>query len=421
METDGKKIPLKKAPPVRRKQIFKSSWSGANVALEGAGAARAAEAAAAASSGRLRPPFPRSGFGSASGGGGDKAQPGSSEASKPAGPRRARPATGSGAGAILGGLGLSVFSLFSHETENEEQKEVTQEDTIIYLLKKAKVNIMKGELDEAERILHDAARLSRESDNKDAIIYTYDTMANLAFMRGEMEKAEKLFKAAMSFLLAGGMKEDHNAIIAMSLKLTSIYAAWNQHDQAQAGYQFCIQTLEEKIGKQKELPADVQPEDEKADTRLLLGMTLDSYARYLLANGQAATAQKMYERALQIATEVQGETHPQSVVLLSDLATALDAQGLYEEAYARGARASDLARQTDHPEAHIVLNNLAGILVHQEDYARAREVYKEALEKAEKTGDLFSIRHIQKEMAEMRKKQKQARTREQDGVEAGSP
>lgn len=33
---------------------------------------------------------------------------------------------------------------------------------------------MKGELDEADRILHEAARRSHELDNKNAIIYTYD-------------------------------------------------------------------------------------------------------------------------------------------------------------------------------------------------------------------------------------------------------
>lgn len=36
---------------------------------------------------------------------------------------------------------------------------------------------MKGELEEAERLLHEAARLSHQSDNKQAIIYTYDTVS----------------------------------------------------------------------------------------------------------------------------------------------------------------------------------------------------------------------------------------------------
>lgn len=55
----------------------------------------------------------------------------------------------------------------------------------------------------------------------------------------------------------------------------------------------------------------------------------------------------------------------QTVVLMNDLATALDAQGLYDDAYEHVKRASELAHQTEHPETHIVLNNLAGILMHK--------------------------------------------------------
>lgn len=40
-------------------------------------------------------------------------------------------------------------------------------------------------------------------------------------------------------------------------------------------------------------------------------MSLDSYARYLLNINQLPVAQKMYEKALQISNDVQGETHPQ--------------------------------------------------------------------------------------------------------------
>ncbi|XP_066490894.1 tetratricopeptide repeat protein 19, mitochondrial [Tiliqua scincoides] len=343
-----------------------------------------------------------------------------------------------GVAAAAFGASLSAFSLFSKEAEKEKEKDVEEshdketaknveesheemekdeeerhkkemEDTIIFLLKKAKLNIMKGELEEAEKILHESARLSHKADNKAAIIYTYDTMANLAFLRGQLDQAEKLFKAAMSFLLAGGMQQDDNAIIEMSLKLASIYATQDQHKLALAGYEFCILTLEEKIAKQKDLPTDALSEEERIDTRLLLGLSLDSYARYLLAHNRAALAQKMYEQALQIAMEVHGETHPQTIVLMNDLATALDAQGHYDDAYEHVKKASELAHQTEHPEIHIVLNNLAGILMHKEDFSQAREIYKEALKQAEKTGDGASVRHIRKELAELAKKKKQSR------------
>lgn len=50
---------------------------------------------------------------------------------------------------------------------------------------------------------------------------------------------------------------------------------------------------------------------------------------------------------------------------MNDLATVLDAQGHYEEAHTYVRRAAELARDTQHPEEHMVLNNLAAILMHK--------------------------------------------------------
>ncbi|KAF6097965.1 tetratricopeptide repeat domain 19 [Phyllostomus discolor] len=303
--------------------------------------------------------------------------------------RVARQGWGSGLLPLL--AALAWFSRPGAEEEKEQPGAATEgaadeaEAEIILLLKRAKLSIMKDEPEEAELILHDALRLAYQSDNKKAITYTYDLMANLAFIRGQLENAEKLFKATMSYLLGGGMQQEDNAIVEISLKLASIYAAQNRcrskknhlgckqrtlecyilgHEFALAGYEFCISTLEEKIEREKEMAEDVLSVDEKANTHLLLGMCLDAYARYLLLSKYPSQAQKMYEKALHISEEILGETHPQTIVLMSDLATSLDAQGHLDEACFYVQRASDLARQTEHPELHMVLSNLAAILMH---------------------------------------------------------
>ncbi|XP_042112633.1 tetratricopeptide repeat protein 19, mitochondrial isoform X3 [Ovis aries] len=131
------------------------------------------------------------------------------------------------------------------------------EAEIIQLLKRAKLCIMKDEPEEAELILHDALHLAHKSHNTKAIAYTYDLMANLAFIRGQLENAEKLFKATMSYLLGGGMQQEDNAIIEISLKLATIYAAQSRQELALAGYEFCISTLEEKIERERELSEDI--------------------------------------------------------------------------------------------------------------------------------------------------------------------
>ncbi|GAA6075151.1 tetratricopeptide repeat protein 19, mitochondrial isoform X1, partial [Tachysurus ichikawai] len=146
------------------------------------------------------------------------------------------------------------FSLFGSTDDRTDAQKM--EDEIILLLKKAKYSMMLGEFDAANGFLHKAIRLAHQSHNNDAIIYTYTLMANLAFIQGELDNAEKLFKAALSFVLSGGTPQDDNAVIEMSLKLASIYATQNKNELAEHGFQFCTESLEAKLEKQKDLPPD---------------------------------------------------------------------------------------------------------------------------------------------------------------------
>ncbi|XP_073524111.1 tetratricopeptide repeat protein 19, mitochondrial isoform X2 [Phyllobates terribilis] len=302
-------------------------------------------------------------------------------------------------------LSAAAFSLFSKLEEDKNEELTLAEENIVYHLKKAKLNIMKGEMEEAEEILHKTLRLAHECESKRAIIYTYDLMANLAFLRGDYDSTEKLFKTTLIYMIDGGVKQDDNSFIEISLKMASIYAARDQNDLAVAGFQFCIMSLDEKIKKEKELSEETLTE-ERTNTRLLLGLCLDSYARYLLANSQLLHAQTMYEKALQICREEQGELHPQTVTLLSDLATVLEAQGRFDEAYTYVKQALDVAQQTEHPNQHVILGNMAMILLHQEHLADAERIFKEALTKAEEKKDSWSIIYIQKGLSELTERKK---------------
>ncbi|XP_063811935.1 tetratricopeptide repeat protein 19, mitochondrial isoform X3 [Pseudophryne corroboree] len=271
---------------------------------------------------------------------------------------------------------------------------------------------MKGEMEEAEDILHKTLHLAQECDSTRAITYTYDLMANLAFLRGNYESAEKLFKTTMVYMLDGGIKQDDNKFIEVSLKLASIYAVLNQKDLAVAGFQFCILSLDEKIEKEKDLPEEVQTAEERKNTRLLLGLCLDSYARYLVANKQLVYAQTMYEKALQICIEEQGELHPQTVTLLSDLASVMEAQGHYDEAYAFVNQALGLAEKIEHPNHHVILSNLAMILMHQgsDHLADTERIFKQALAKAEEKKDSESIQYIKEGLSEVARRQEKNKT-----------
>ncbi|XP_066455622.1 tetratricopeptide repeat protein 19, mitochondrial isoform X3 [Eleutherodactylus coqui] len=266
-------------------------------------------------------------------------------------------------------VGAAAFSLFSALVEDEDEGLTAAEENIVVHLKKAK-------------------------------------MANLAFLRGEYDRAEKLFKTTLVYMMDGGVKQDDNSFIEISLKMASIYASLNQKDLAVAGFQFCIMSLDEKIKKQKDLSEEILTAEERTNTRLLLGLSLDSYARYLVANSQLLHAQTMYEKALEICREEQGELHPQTVTLLSDLAAVLEAQGRFDEAYTYIKQAFDLAQKTEHPNQHVILGNMAMILLHQEHLVDAERIFKEALTKAEEKNDSLSIYFIQEGLSELTKRKK---------------
>ncbi|XP_072324645.1 tetratricopeptide repeat protein 19, mitochondrial isoform X1 [Scyliorhinus torazame] len=315
--------------------------------------------------------------------------------------RSAAPGSGSGAGTLsAAGLVCLAFSFFSQDQTEERNPE----DDIILLIKKAKLSVIMGKPEDADRFLHQALKLAQQTRNNQAIIYTYIQMANLAFLRGDLLNAEKLFKAAMSQMLGSGTRQDDNAVIEMSLKLCSIYASTEQHGFAVEGYKWCIETLEEKIQSQKDLPEESLSAHEKDNTRLLLGMSLDSCARYMISRKQLELAESLYEKALAISRQVQGETHPQTVVLMNDLATVLDMKGHHERAYDYVRRASDLARETSHPDEYVILNNLARVLMHKGRYSEAKLVYEEALKQAESKADQPVIERIREGLEELEAK-----------------
>ncbi|KAK2900862.1 hypothetical protein QQF64_015081 [Cirrhinus molitorella] len=311
--------------------------------------------------------------------------------------------------------GAMAFSLFGSTDERTEEQKL--EDELILLLKKAKYSMMTGELDAANGFLHKAVRLAHQMHNNDAIIYTYSLMANLAFVQGQLDNAEKLFKAAMSFMLSGGTPQDDNAVIEMSLKLASIYATQNKNELAEHGFQFCTESLEAKIEKQKELPPESLSDEERKDTRLLLGLSLDARARYLAANHRFTGACRDYRHALQICQEEQGESHPQTLVLMSDLATVLDLQGKHDEALAHVKKAVELGQAAGHPDQHVLLGNMAGILMHKGEFEESGKLYQEALTLARAAGDGEAIEQLQeglKELASRRDGQTESKPEEQE-------
>ncbi|KAL6103674.1 ttc19 [Pungitius sinensis] len=317
-----------------------------------------------------------------------------------------------GGGGAAGGCLMAVvaFSLFSGADDDRRDEAQRKEDEMILLLKKAKLSVSRGQLEVASGFLHQAVVVAHQTHNQQAVIYAYSLMANLAYVQGQLDHAEKLFKATMSFMLSGGMPQDDNAVIEMSLKLATIYAEQNKAELAEIGFRFCTESLEAKLQKHKETAVEDLTEEQEAlrkDTRLLLGLCLDSRARYRASALQLDQAGRDYQKALDICLQEQGQAHPQTLVLMSDLATILDLQGRHDDALALVQRAVDLSRSSGHPDQHVLLGNMAGILLHKGRLEDSVRFYLQALGLAQQAGDHEAVEKIQEGLQEVKKRRSQ--------------
>lgn len=185
-------------------------------------------------------------------------------------------------GGVLGFLGLQ---------KEEEEKE----DELIMTIKRSLLMIQRGELNKAEQLLHLALKIAQQSQNQDGITYVYDLLANLALEKGELAKAEKLFVSVMQRLLTSGAKQDDNRIIHASLKLAQMHSESGEDkggdpQRAEEGFRFCLDGLQKKVK-----PGGEGANDE--DTVLLLALTEEAYARFLLSQNRLKETQDYLESA----------------------------------------------------------------------------------------------------------------------------
>ncbi|XP_063742595.1 tetratricopeptide repeat protein 19, mitochondrial isoform X4 [Eleginops maclovinus] len=256
---------------------------------------------------------------------------------------------GGGAGGIVwAAIGFSLFGSTDEERRDEAQR---KEEEIILLLKNAK-------------------------------------MANLAYVQGHLD-------------------HDDNAVIEMSLKLATIYAEQSKVELAEHGFRFCMESLQEKLQRDEEAEPTEEQQQQRKDSRLLLGLCFDSRARYRASRLQLGGAERDYREALQICGGEQGDTHPQTLVLMSDLATVLDLQGRHDDALLLVQHAVELSRSVGHPDLQVLLGNMAGILLHTGRLEDAVRFYQEALILALQAKDKEAVNAIQEGLKEVKKKEEE--------------
>jgi CHAT domain-containing protein/tetratricopeptide (TPR) repeat protein len=111
--------------------------------------------------------------------------------------------------------------------------------------------------------------------------------------------------------------------------------------------------------------------------------SLNNYAAVLNRLGRAVEAEPLFKRALELRTEVLGERHPDTLTSLSNYAGVLESLGKAAEAEPLYKRALELNTEVlggRHPDTLSSLNNYAGVLKTLGRVAEAEPLHKRAVD-----------------------------------------
>lgn len=282
-------------------------------------------------------------------------------------------------------MSLSLFDFWQNK-----EKDVA-EDRLKRLVYEARKAQKDGDVLKSEKFYHEALNLiktrhqSKEITDDDLLqsrTYIFDCLANLAFSQREFNKAERLYKETIKGCVQAGMEHTGNVIIEISLKLANIYAIQNRSEEAVVGFEFCVDAQKKK---------SEETEYDK-DTEALLGMSLDSYGRYLLHLGNYEKAAKMLLDSYQIALKCLGENHRQTLVIMINLAVANIFQKDYKVAEDLLLKAVKVGTDIDAEELPALYCNLGAIYLARQQLTEAHDACMKAMELAKKYKDNFAVK-----------------------------
>ncbi|GAB6033073.1 hypothetical protein CHUAL_012688 [Chamberlinius hualienensis] len=228
----------------------------------------------------------------------------------------------------------------------------------------------EGKMEVAEKLLHVALRLAQEQIDTNAETYIYDAMGNLALEVQDYEKAMKLFKQVALRLVNRGTHLDDDAMIDISLKLAEIYSNLLEHEKAESGFDYCFKILHSKIATGKATK----------DQKLLMSKTSNSFAKHLMNRQMFERAMHYFKIGYEISEKENGRVHPQTVILMNDLATCYSKIGDHMQALEYLKQAIDIAKENNYMELSCYYTNLAQLLLLTEEYTEAERYCIKAYE-----------------------------------------
>lgn len=241
-------------------------------------------------------------------------------------------------------------------------------------------------------MLHLALKSAQDQQDFQAVTYTYDLMANLAYDQEQYIKAEKLFKDIVQRIIATGTEKDDIKVINISLKLADIYNDLNDA-KALDGYLFCYNTLKRKIEN------GINDED----TMFLWSITLHHYGKFLHKNNKSKEALNMLLKAQEVTISIFGKTHELNVLLLNDMGYIYYQLRNLDNSIEYLNKSLEISQELEFemPEKAEIFMNLGMIHLEKELFKEARNYFNEALKVAKKYKNEQIISQIKKTLNEI--------------------
>lgn len=253
-----------------------------------------------------------------------------------------------------------------------------KENPFILTIKRGILCMQREEFDKAEIILHSALKIAQEMDYESAETYIFDLLANNAFQKQDMKTAETLFIEVLKRVMIKGMKPNEEPIIEISIKLATIYSKTGDFSKCDEGFRFCLEEQKKRVEPFINKSSD-ELNKEEINSLALWGMCLDYYAKHLSSIGRFESAIANYKSALAICQQINGNYHPQTLVLLNDTAATLIHLNDFESALAYLKKAIDGAVRTQSQDLATFYYNIGSLYLQQYNHELARISCRESL------------------------------------------
>lgn len=210
---------------------------------------------------------------------------------------------------IKNNVGFFHIAVLANDNVSDEDGENFNyedlENEIAELTVYARVEIQKGNLDNAENLLSMGINLCKKYQYEDGYPKIYEVLVTIALTKGDIEKAESLLLFIIKKMTYNGTLESDDKVIEFKLKLARIYSSYGENDFAELLFRTCLEVQRRKL--RKEL---VSPSTGKIYVKILL-----CYGVHMIRNFRFATAKSFIDKAYDYSKNVKNVTTPYHLVV----------------------------------------------------------------------------------------------------------